>query len=315
MKMQKKRHNNATTVFQTDRTCLFCLPVDRLPPHTTAGKHCSVSSLFTMSDRNRQEVVISEHAKSVAGLPLPVASAECTGGSILLFYQYKEPPWSKAEHKKALKKVLEIAQRHRVTGRGRVAPEGLNCTLTAVSPASLRAFCQELRDWDGDLFNETDFKITDEIKQEKLFKSLSVRKTAELVAYGLDGVDRAPCLKTFAGVHLDAVEYHEAMQDKEAVIIDVRNAYESAIGGFRPPEGGAELIDPRMRNSIEWPKWLNDPVTVKKLNNKKVLMYCTGGIRCERATALLNEMTVVNPNLKPAGVCKSFASALERLSL
>jgi hypothetical protein len=51
-----------------------------------------------------------------------------------------------------------------------------------------------------------------------------------------------------------------------------------------------------MRNSSEWPTWLANPATMEKLNNKKVLMYCTGGIRCERATALLNSMSHVNPD-------------------
>ena len=92
------------------------------------------------------------------------------------------------------------------------------------------------------------------------------------------------------------------MQDPDAVIIDVRNAYESAIGHFQPPEGGAKLIDPKMRNSIEFPKWLTSDETQKQLTGKKVLMYCTGGIRCERATALLNQMSTVSEQLKPQGV-------------
>lgn len=114
--------------------------------------------------------------------------------------------------------------------------------------------------------------------------------------------DKAPSLKKFAGDHLEADDYHKAMMDPEAVIIDVRNAYESAIGHFQPPEGGAKLIDPKMRNSIEFPKWLNEKETQKQLTGKKVLMYCTGGIRCERATALLNQMSTVNEELKPQGV-------------
>ena len=48
--------------------------------------------------------------------------------------------------------------------------------------------------------------------------------------------------------------------------------------------------------------WLNMPETKKKLNGKKVMMYCTGGIRCERATALLNDMTAVDPSFKTQGV-------------
>ena len=66
--------------------------------------------------------------------------------------------------------------------------------------------------------------------------------------------------------------------------------------------GGAKLIDPKMRNSIEFPKWLNSNETKKELTGKKVLMYCTGGIRCERATALLNQMSTVSEDLKPKGV-------------
>jgi len=84
--------------------------------------------------------------------------------------------------------------------------------------------------------------------------------------------DKAPSLKKFAGEHLEADEYHKAMQDPEAVIIDVRNKYESDIGNFQPPENGAKLIDPKMRNSIEFPKWLNSEETQKQLTGKKVLV-------------------------------------------
>merc|ERR1711966_93879 len=92
------------------------------------------------------------------------------------------------------------------------------------------------------------------------------------------------------------------MQDPEAVIIDGRNKYESDIGNFQPPENGAKLIDPKMRNSIEFPKWLNSEETQKQLQGKEVLMYCTGGIRCERATALLNQITEATKGFETKGV-------------
>ena len=60
------------------------------------------------------------------------------------------------------------------------------------------------------------------------------------------------------------------MKEENTVIIDVRNHYESSIGHFQPPEGGAELIDPCLRNSHEFPKWLNQPEIQAKLNGKKV---------------------------------------------
>jgi predicted sulfurtransferase len=222
------------------------------------------------------EEILIENSRSVAfrDLPaIPEGADDGNHGTILLMYQYVEPPWNKKEHKQALKRVIEIGTKFNITGRGRVAPEGVNVTLSG-TPKDIRSFCYGLREWNP-VFNETDFKLTDFVPKSKLFKSLSIRKTEELVAYGLSG-EKAPSLEKFAGVHLEADEYHKAMTDKDTVIVDVRNAYESAIGSFKPPEGGAQLIDPKMRNSIEFPKWLNDPATQEKLNGKKVLMYCTG---------------------------------------
>jgi predicted sulfurtransferase len=252
----------------------------------------------------QDEAVVKENARSVAGRPLPSVPKEHKGdgsGTILLFYQYKEPVWTEKEHKSMIKKVIGLGEKCQIQGRGRVAPEGVNITASSTNPQSMRAFCEGLRAMDP-VFFETDFKLTDGVPPEKLFKSLSIRKTLELVAYGLAG-ELAPSIKHFAGQHLEAVDYHKAMADKDTVIVDVRNQYESAIGHFNPPEGGAELIDPRMRNSIEFPKWLANPETKKKLHNKKVLMYCTGGIRCERASALLNQMSAAKPDeCKPKGV-------------
>jgi predicted sulfurtransferase len=91
----------------------------------------------------------------------------------------------------------------------------------------------------------------------------------ELVAYGLAN-EMAPSLNHSKAVHLEADQYHQMMSEPNTVIVDVRNAYESAIGHFAPPEGGAQLIDPKMRNSHEFPKWLNAPETKKMLTGKKV---------------------------------------------
>jgi predicted sulfurtransferase len=273
--------------------------------------------------------IVPTHSTSVAGRPLPPlplvydSSNEEKMGSILLFYQYKEPMWSETEFQKVLKKVLAFGQHYSITGRGRIATEGVNCTLTGSSP-NIRAFCHALREQlDPVLFAETDFKITDGIPKSQMFKSLSMRKTDELVAYGL-AHDKAPSIKRFGGTHLNAVDYHKALQDPNAVVIDVsshslwimirplfvtrrpsfdrllsfyfqvRNQYETAIGTIKPPPGGAKLIDPKLRNSHEWPKWLAAKETQQLLDGKKVMMFCTGGIRCERAAALVNQMAVVS---------------------
>ena len=244
-------------------------------------------------------------SKSNANRPLPappqnVSSSSSNSCTICLFYQYKEPAWKTKEHKAALNKVTELATLHKVTGRGRCAPEGLNCTLTA-SANDIRAFCYALRTWDPDMFNSTDFKLEDGVPNQTRFRTFTLRKVDELVGYALDGI-KAPSLNRHSGDHLEAPDYHKQMQQKDTVIIDVRNAYESDIGHFQPPEGGAQLLDPKMRTSQDFPKWLNAPETKEKLKNKTVMMYCTGGIRCERATALLNQITDVEPEFKTKGV-------------
>ena len=59
----------------------------------------------------------------------------------------------------------------------------------------------------------------------------------------------------------------------ETVIIDVRNHYEANIGRFDPPKGGAQMIDPMMRKSTEFPMWLDKKETKEMLRGKQVLMY------------------------------------------
>ncbi|CAB9502980.1 UPF0176 protein [Seminavis robusta] len=253
-------------------------------------------SRSTKNPQGGKDGAVVENAKATSHRELPPLppdySEEKDGVSVLLFYQYVEPLWTSSQHRRALRKLMELCQQNKITGRGRVAPEGMNCTLTGNS-RGMRQVCQGLREFDK-LFWETDFKITDRVPKSKQFKSLSVRKTEELVAYGLKGDAVAPSLTHFQGTHLEANEYHEALQDPDAVVVDVRNFYETALGAFNPPPGGAKLVDPKLRNSIEFSRWLVDPDTQKELNGKKVLMYCTGGIRCERATALLNQMVTAS---------------------
>ena len=146
------------------------------------------STTHNFSEKINEEtsVVVLENAKAVSHRDLPPLNEEHRNdGTILLFYQYIEPLWTKTEHKAALKKVIEIGNEYNITGRGRVAQEGLNCTLTGL-PNDIRSFCYALREW-KDIFKETDFKLTDGVPMGKLFKSLSIRKANELVAYGLAG--------------------------------------------------------------------------------------------------------------------------------
>ena len=191
-----------------------------------------------MGRNTEGEKMVEAGARSVAYKPLPPPTTT-DGVTQILFYQYVEPVWSARRQKQAIAEFHRLARENDCTGRGRIALEGVNCTLTAPAYGA-RRFCQGLRDWDPDLFNDTDFKLTDGVPAETKFKALTLKNTQELVAYGLGG-ERAPLLKQNTAKHLEADEYHEMLGDKDTVVIDVRNYYETCIGRIEPPKGGRRV--------------------------------------------------------------------------
>ena len=134
---------------------------------------------------------VPQAALSVANKSLPPIppNLKPNATTICLCYQYKEPAWTKKQHKHAITKITEFAREHNITGRGRCAPEGLNATLTATA-FDLRNFCNALREWNA-LFNDTDFKLSDGEPSTALFRTFTLRKVQELVGYGLGGI-KAP---------------------------------------------------------------------------------------------------------------------------
>lgn len=105
----------------------------------------------------------------------------------------------------------------------------------------------------------------------------------EIVTYGFSTSD-APLDKR--GIHLSPSEFHKRLTDENTVCIDVRNFNETLIGKFQPKEKEGVVIDPCMRKSTEFPEWVVNNLDTLK-NAKQVLMYCTAGVRCERASAFL----------------------------
>ena len=221
--------------------------------------------------------------------------------TLLLFYQYVEPPWDEDQFQTAYKFVTENGNKHGITGRMRVAREGLNCTLTG-SHDGIRKWCAAMRKFDGGRgrvvngqqiteFAETEFKLTDDLPPKQRFPKLHAFEVVEIVNYGLAG-SRAPEISKYGGTHIQPADYHTKMCEKdtgkittcsaiefisnclgEIVIIDVRNHYEANIGRFDPPKGGAQMIDPMMRKSTEFPMWLDKKETKEMLRGKQVLMY------------------------------------------
>jgi len=204
--------------------------------------------------------------------------------TLLLFYQYVRPNWSPAQRQHAENFTRDSLTRHGCTGRLRCAREGFNGTLTG-PPDGIRAFCEDLRQYQPGHFGQTDFKLVDGLRENQRLKGLKVWHVEELVTYGFNASKGEAKIED-GGTHLPPAEWHKKAAEDGAVLIDVRNANENAIGRFQPLNDASRVLDPNMRTSTEFPEWVSENLDKLKAA-KQVMMYCTGGIRCERASALL----------------------------
>ena len=109
------------------------------------------------------------------------------------------------------------------------------------------------------------------------FKRLIVRAKAEIVSLGVPGVDAT----SQTGIDVSPEVWREMLQQDDVIVIDNRNRFEYEIGHFK----GA--IDPGVHNFRDFPDYVE--ANLEKWQDKKVAMYCTGGIRCEKTSAWLKD--------------------------
>lgn len=174
-----------------------------------------------------------------------------------------------------------------VLGRIYVAKEGINAQFS-VPTAHMDMFRTHL-----DLFSEfkhMPFKIAVE-DDGKSFYKLTIKVRKKIVA---DGLDDDAFDTTNVGTHLDAESWNDAMADPETVVVDMRNQYESEIGHF---EGA---VCPDVDTFREELQVVKKELADKK--DKKVLLYCTGGIRCEKASAFLKSEGFQDVNQLHGGI-------------
>lgn len=186
---------------------------------------------------------------------------------VILYYNFSpvsEPEKFAKQHKKFCKELG-------LKGRIYVSSEGINGTAGGTKE-QIQQYKDHLRSLPG--FEDTEFK-SDEADYIP-FAKLICKVREEIVALHVDGVDPKE-----GGNHLSPAEWRNVMESGEDyVMIDVRNNYESKIGHFK----GA--LKPDLENFYDFPQWL-DEANIPK--DKKVLMYCTGGIRCEKFSVLMKD--------------------------
>lgn len=190
--------------------------------------------------------------------------------NILLFYKFvkiPDPEQFTADH-------LQYCKDLGVKGRIIVAEEGINGTVSG-TVAQTEQYISDFRA--NPMFADMIFKI--DASDEHAFKKMFVRHKKELVTFRYEK-ELDP--NQLSGKRLSPVEFHEQLQEEDVVVIDGRNDYEYEIGHFR------NAIRPDVESFREFPQWIRENLSQYK--DKKVLTYCTGGIRCEKLTGfLMNE--------------------------
>ncbi len=174
-----------------------------------------------------------------------------------------------------------------ILGRIYLATEGINAQMS-VPKENWDIFKTNL--YANEFFTDVPFKIAVEDNGKSFYK-LTIKTRPKIVA---DGIEEGSFDVTNVGNHLTAKEFNDAMESPDTIVVDMRNHYESEVGRFV----GALCPDAdTFREEL--------PIVIDELKNKKdkkIVMYCTGGIRCEKASAYLKHHGFKDVNQLHGGI-------------
>ncbi|MDG1073657.1 MAG: rhodanese-related sulfurtransferase [Methylophilaceae bacterium] len=168
--------------------------------------------------------------------------------------------------------ILETCVAHHIKGTILLALEGINGTIAGKAEdvhAVLAYLRQDTR------FSDLEHK--ESYADHHPFYRMKVKLKKEIVTMGVSGVD--PNL--VVGTYIKPEDWNAIISDPDVIVLDTRNDYETHIGTFK----GA--IDPKTTTFREFPKYVAEHLD--KTKNKKVAMFCTGGIRCEKASSFMKQ--------------------------
>jgi UPF0176 protein len=198
---------------------------------------------------------------NVSPTPEPMHPIEVTA-----FYQFARLP-----HYQELQAPIQaICKAHGIKGIILLASEGINGTI-AGTPDALKIVREQLCTLTG--LREIEHKVSH--SPDMPFLRMKVRLKTEIVTIGDTSVD--PLARV--GTYVAPQEWNTLIADPEVIVIDTRNDFEVAMGTFK----GA--VDPHTKTFGEFPEFVRQHLDPKK--HKKIAMFCTGGIRCEKASSFM----------------------------
>jgi UPF0176 protein len=196
----------------------------------------------------------------------------------------------------SLRKLLESLS---IKGTILLATEGINGTLAGSNESmdEFELFLQKKK-----LFNELNFKIS--FASIEPFPRLKIKIKDEIVSIGNKKAD--PLLQV--GDYVEPEDWNKLINRKDVLVIDTRNTYENAIGSFK------NSIQPETTNFREFPDWVNN-LNKNIDKNTEIAMFCTGGIRCEKASSLMKQQGFKNVSHLRGGILNYIETVHEQESL
>ena len=182
-----------------------------------------------------------------------------------------------------------------------VGEEGINGTISG-KDLKIESALEYIKSIQG--FSEIDIKFSQ--SEVNPFVRLKIKLKKEIVTIG----DKSINPNKIVGDYIDPKNWNNLISDKDTILIDTRNDYEYSIGTFK------NAINPNTVKFREFPEWVkNQNFTDSEKKNKKVAMFCTGGIRCEKASSMMMKDGFKNVSHLKGGILNYFESIDQKDSL
>jgi UPF0176 protein len=175
---------------------------------------------------------------------------------------------------KVVADLRALAMTHNLLGSILVATEGINGMVAGME--------NDVDGFQGALLAQTRFVgmlFKRSLCTTAPFGRLKVYKKPEIVPLGIDGVDARN-----TGIDVSPAEWRNLIAEDDVVLLDNRNSFEFRLGRFK------NAIDPHVTNFRDFPNYVKEHAAVWKAEGKRVAMYCTGGIRCEKTSAWMRDL-------------------------
>lgn len=168
--------------------------------------------------------------------------------------------------------LYDFMVENHIKGTILLAKEGINGTV-----AGVKSSIDKLHNWLRSDERFQDLRSKESYDDEMPFYRTRVKLKKEIVTMGVDGIDP----NHIVGTYVKPEDWNDLISDPDVTLVDTRNDYEFAIGSFK------NAINPETETFRQFPDYVKYNLNPKK--HKKVAMFCTGGIRCEKSTAYLKE--------------------------